>query len=175
MEKFKNKYRVSSARLQNWDYSWAGAYFITICTEKRRCYFGEISDKQMKLSPVGAVANVLWHEIPYHVPNIELGAFIVMPNHIHGVLIIPNDKIPMELASKNMGKQRFQNIGKNSISSMVGSYKSAVTKHARRLGFEFGWQARFHDHLIRDDGAFQRISSYIKNNPANWAEDTFSK
>jgi REP element-mobilizing transposase RayT len=68
---------------------------------------------------------------------------------------------------------RFQNPGKNTISSIVGSYKSAVTKHARRLGFDFGWQTRFHDHIIRDDAEYQRINDYIESNPANWAKDKF--
>ncbi|HQN84508.1 MAG TPA: hypothetical protein PL079_08950, partial [Tenuifilaceae bacterium] len=74
---------------------------------------------------------------------------------------------------QTIGQQRFQNIGKNSISSIIGSYKSAVTKHAHRLGFEFGWQTRFHDHIIRDDASFQTITHYILNNPTNWQEDKF--
>ena len=68
---------------------------------------------------------------------------------------------------------RFQNPGKNTISSIVGSYKSAVTKHARRLGFDFGWQTRFHDHIIRDDAEYQRINDYIESNPLNWEKDKF--
>ena len=78
-----------------------------------------------------------------------------------------------ESIPETIGKQRFQNIGKNSVSSIIGSYKSAVTKHANRLGFEFHWQTRFHDHIIRDDKSFQKITDYITNNPANWQEDKF--
>jgi hypothetical protein len=74
---------------------------------------------------------------------------------------------------KTIGQQRFQKIGKNSVSSIVGSYKSAVTKHAHRLGYEFQWQTRFYDHIIRDDTSFQKISNYIINNPVNWQEDKF--
>ncbi len=76
---------------------------------------------------------------------------------------------------QTIGQQRFQNIGKNSISSIVGSYKSAVSKHAHRLQFDFQWQTRFYDHIIRDDQSFQRISAYIVNNPVNWREDKFHK
>jgi len=74
---------------------------------------------------------------------------------------------------QTIGQQRFQNIGKNSVSSIIGSYKSAVTKHAHRLGFEFAWQTRFHDHIIRDEKSFNTISNYIINNPVNWQEDKF--
>lgn len=219
MDKFKNTYRIPSARHPHWDYRWAGAYFITICTKDRLHYFGEIENGAMQLSQVGVIADTLWHEIPHHTKNVELGAFVVMPNHIHGILIltgndnetnndnvnvnvnvnvetghalslpptdtptdiptdIPTDKstdksTEINSIEKNIGQQRFQNIGKNSISSIVGSYKSAVTKHAHRLGFEFEWQTRFHDHIIRDEKSFNTISNYIINNPVNWKDDKF--
>jgi len=216
MDKFKNKYRIPSARLQQWDYRWAGAYFITICTASRIHYFGEIENGKMVLSNIGIIADVFWHEIKNHSQNVELGEFVVMPNHVHGILILTgndndNDNgngnvetghalslqsfeqsvsqsfeqsvsqsfeqsIPQSVpqsVENTIGQQRFQNIGKNSISSIVGSYKSAVTKHAHRLGFDFAWQSRFHDHIIRNDESFQNISNYIINNPAQWQEDKF--
>jgi hypothetical protein len=72
-----------------------------------------------------------------------------------------------------IGQQRFQNIGKNSISSIIGSYKSAVTKHSHRLGFGFEWQTRFHDHIIRDNNSFETIQTYIVENPMKWVDDKF--
>lgn len=81
--------------------------------------------------------------------------------------------LPNTPDEQTIGQTRFQNIGKNSISSIVGGYKAAVTKHANRLGYEFGWQTRFHDHIIRDEKAFDKISNYIINNPSNWKEDRF--
>jgi len=182
-KKFKNKYRISSTRLQNWDYRWAGAYFITICCKDRRHYFGEIRNGKMNLSNVGVLANVFWYEIKNHAQNVELGEYIIMPNHIHGILILKNDEnavaeaghaLPLQNENdKTIGQKRFQNPGKNSVSSIVGSYKSAVSKHANRLGYEFAWQSRFHDHIIRDQQSFSRITNYIINNPANWKEDKF--
>lgn len=190
--KFQNKYRIHSIRAQWWDYGWNGAYFITICTQNREHYFGEIQDDKMVLSQVGVIADILWHQIPIHHKNIELGDFVIMPNHIHGILII--DK-PLDVAMDNVmdnvetghalslpssssspvvpGSQRFQNIGKNTISSIVGSYKSAVTKHANRLGYPHQWQKLFHDIIIRDSNAYQQISDYIVSNPENWAKDKF--
>lgn len=208
--KYQRKYRISSTRMQNWDYRWMGCYFITICTQNMEHYFGEIKNGKMQLSPMGAIAHVLWHEIRNHVENIDLGEFIVMPNHVHGILILNNPYIPDDAANscaghsenddaenandavetghalsvqpnsanhpknKSIGQKRFQNIGKNSISSIVGSYKSAVTKYANRLELPFNWQMRFHDSLIRDKKAFENISNYIINNPKNWEKDKFA-
>ena len=183
MERYKNKYRIASARASWWDYSWAGAYFITICTQNRFHYFGEIIDQKMVLSPIGVLADVFWHEIPKHSPNMELGSFVIMPNHMHGILIMNPPKLS-DLSKSggdvgvgvepNIGAKRFQNPGKNTVSSIVGSYKSAVTRHANRLGFEFGWQSRFHDHIIRNDAEYQRINDYIETNPIKWASDKFN-
>ena len=88
MDKFQNKYRIASARLQNWDYGSNGAYFVTICTQNREHFFGEISDGQMHLNEIGRLAEKFWSEIPVHFPFIELGNFVIMPNHVHGILII---------------------------------------------------------------------------------------
>lgn len=181
-DKFQNKYRIPSARLPNWDYSWPGIYFITICTHNRIHYFGEIENGNMIYSPVGAIANVLWHEIKNHTKNVELGEFVVMPNHIHGILIL-NDvetlhatSLPPETLPPHTTKnEQMAKISPkpNSISTIVRSYKSAVTKHANRLGLDFIWQTRFHDHIIRDVVSYENISNYITNNPLNWRDDKF--
>ena len=205
-------------RLQNWDYSTPADYFITICTKNREHYFGEIVNAEMTLSNTGVIAYILWHEIKNHAKNIELGEFIVMPNHIHGIIsIVENDDTnadavgdgnaggdgyaggtdgtvapvgsghaltlraqrvqrrdaPHQRNHPNTRETRFQNIGKNTISSIIGSYKSAVTKYARRLGYEFEWQTRFYDHIIRDEKHYNTIVNYIKHNPEKWTEDKF--
>ena len=187
-EKFQNKYRIASARASWWDYGWNGAYFITICTANRNHFFGEIFNGKMQLTPIGILADVFWHEIKNHAENVELGAFVVMPNHVHGILILDKPEISfsnvetrhaLSLQSQTPAQQRFQNQGKNTVSSIIGSYKSAVTKHCNRLqltdndGVVFGWQARFHDHIIRNDEEYQKINDYIENNPINWAKDKF--
>ena len=190
-DKYKNKYRIPSARLQNWDYGWNGAYFVTVCTQNREHYFGEIENDKMILSRTGVIADILWREIKNHAQNIELGEFIVMPNHIHGILILNNNHdddngndngngnvetghaLSLQSDIQTPGQKRFQNIGKNTLSSIVGSYKSAVTKHARRLGYDFAWQTRFHDHIIRNEKTFNTISEYIINNPAKWLGNKF--
>lgn len=183
MDKYQNKYRIPSTRLQNWDYGWSASYFVTICTENRKCYFGAIVQDKMHLSPLGTLAETCWYEIQHHAPGVELGPFVVMPNHIHGILTLNgkgNDTdnsvetrhaLSLQLPSQTIGRNRFQNQGKNTLSSIIGSYKSAVTKHAHRLGYDFTWQSRFYDHIIRNADSYYKIQNYIQNNPMNWKAD----
>ena len=198
-EKFKNKYRTTSTRLQHWDYRWDGYYFITICTKNKEEYFGEIIDGKMILSPLGIIADILWCEIKNHSKNMQLDAFVVMPNHIHRIIILSDNIVGTETKSttevtrrvedetrhalslreqqqySTIGQQRFQNQGKNSISSIIGSYKSAVSRHAHRLGFDFEWQNKFYDNIIRDDQSYREIIDYVENNPQKWEDDRFFK
>lgn len=179
-DKFKNKYRISSVRLQNWDYASEGSYFITICTKDRKHYFGEIVEEKMIMSNISVIADLMWYEIKNHAKNIDLGEFVVMPNYIHGLLIL-NDVPPSVVETLHATSLRIhknEQMAKispksNSISTIIRGYKSAVTKHCNRLGFEFVWQARFHDHIIRDAQSFKNIQNYIFNNPMNWGQDKF--
>ncbi len=206
MALYKNKYRIESTRLQNWNYGWNGKYFITVLTKNRINYFGEIKSRKMYLSDIGIIADKIWCEIIYHTKNVKLDAFVVMPNHIHGILILdkdcgnenkrrdnacvvstptPDNSTTLQNSTtvtnlqtpknkkndKTIGQKRFQNQGKNTISSIIGGYKSAVSKHAHRLGFEFNWQSRFYDVIIKNDTDYERIKNYIINNPQNWNND----
>ena len=182
--KFQNKYRIPSARLQMWDYSNNGAYFITICTQNRHHFFGYIQNQEMQLSKTGKLAEQFWHEIPSHFPMVELGNFVVMPNHVHGILIIdkPNDESFVETrqclvstveTNSIIGSSRFQNQGKNTISSIVGSYKSIVTKMSRQINPNFAWQSRFHDHIIRNERDYLVHGEYIQMNVQRWHNDEY--
>lgn len=199
--KFNGQFQIPSARWQQWDYRWSGTYFITICTKNREHFFGNITNGKIQLSDVGILADVLWYEIKNHAKNMELGEFVVMPNHVHMILILNGGDDNMNnnvddngdnngddnvetghslslqqqqqtKQPQSIGQQRFQNIGKNSVSSIIGSSKSAVSKHAHRLGFTFEWQTRFHDHIIRDNAEYQRIVEYIQPNPQKWNYDS---
>src|SRR5690554_3922657 len=184
-EKFKGKYRNESARFQNWDYGSDAAYFITTCTYDRKHFFGEIKNGKMQVSPVGAIAHVLWFEIKNHAKHIELGEFVVMPNHVHGILILNGNNrgnvngrdvacnVPTETETTKNEKMSAISPKSNTISSIIRSYKSVVTKYCNQLELPFAWQPRYHDHIIRNDESFLLISEYIKNNPAYWEEDTF--
>ena len=178
MKKYNNKYRIESVRLKNWDYRNNGAYFITINTGNRKHFFGEIINSEMQLSPIGEYAENFWMEIPKHFPFVELGNFVVMPNHTHGILIINNTDSVMDKSlqcNDSTGNQYYSDISpkSGSISTIIRSYKSVVSKHARLLNPEFNWQPKFHDHVIRNSESFERIQNYIENNPSNWKEDKF--
>jgi REP element-mobilizing transposase RayT len=169
-----NIHHRRSIRLEGYDYSQAGVYFVTICCQNKICRFGKITDGEMVLSHIGIMADILWYEIKNHANNIELGEFVVMPNHVHGILILDDTvgathALPLPPSSPS----RFQNQGKNTVSSIIGSYKSAISKHAHRLGFEFQWQRNYHEHIIRNRESYQHISEYIVNNPARWKDDMF--
>jgi putative transposase len=188
-ELFADKYRITSSRLQSWNYANAGMYFITICTKNRECYFGEIlnspaetqSIASLRPTEIGKIANDEWFKTPQLRPdmNLELGAFVVMPNHIHGIICIGNNEynrgerrdamhgVPIP-EYKNQFAPQFKNIA-----SIIRGYKSAVTTFARKNNIEFDWQSRFHDHIIRSKDEYERISSYIISNPAKWMQDKF--
>jgi putative transposase len=182
--KYQNKYRSESARLKNWDYGSNGAYFITICTKDREHYFGNIENKQMVLSEMGKLAHQFWEEIPTHFPFIELGNFVVMPNHTHGVLIIDKKTINgRDAINRAPTINRVPTIGggitgnhnpmfHDNISRIIRWYKGRCSFEIRKIHADFGWQSRFHDHIIRNDISFNRIQHYIETNPENWVEAT---
>jgi REP element-mobilizing transposase RayT len=186
-DKFQDKYRIKSARLENWDYSWDGLYFVTICTQNRESYFGDILKDEMILSEIGELAKKYWLEIPQHFPFIELVSFVVMPNHIHGVVIINNtknmdkDAINRVSTINTIATERGGITGLNNpmlsdgLSKIIRWYKGRTSFDSRKKHYEFTWQSRFHDHIIRDDDSFQNIVEYIDNNPSTWNEDTFYK
>ena len=180
--KFQNKYRISSARLKNWDYGINGAYFITICSREREHFFGEVesidNENEMQFNEIGKLANKFWSEIPIHFPFVELVNYQVMPNHIHGILIINKKNIIDDTTDKVIEVKRNEQMSKISpksgtIPTILRSYKSVVTKNAHYIHADFEWQERFHDHIIRDTESFDRIQNYIENNVTNWKEDKF--
>jgi len=179
-------------RLRGYDYSSEGLYFITICTKDRKHYFGKIDNQKSEYSPIGAIAYTYWNEIPKHFNNVKLGEFIIMPNHIHGIIEIGtrhgvspqsqpespagtghglSDGMPDGISNQN----QFGKTIPGSISAIIGQYKSSVTRWCNKNDFNFAWQSRFHDHIIRNEPDYNRIEQYIINNVANWKDDKFFK
>ncbi len=174
--KFQNKYRIPSARLQNWDYGWNAPYFVTICTQNRECYFGDIVDGTMQLSEIGHMAEKYWYEIPEHFPYVELGVFVVMPNHVHGIIIIdkPDDGRDNPTPKKPGGITGDKNpMLHENVSRIVRWYKGRTSFECRKFHADFTWQTRFHDHIIRNNESFEKIQSYIIENPLKWKDDTY--
>jgi len=166
-------------RLTNWDYSSEGDYFVTICCHGRQSYFGSISNNAIMLSEIGLVASQYWLDIPVHFPHVKLDEFIVMPNHIHGLLILDYSlALPrhgMTIPSKHGSNQninQFSKPVKNSISVIINQYKSSVKRWCNKNGFDnFQWQSRFHDKILHNENSIIMIREYIYNNPKNWSCD----
>ena len=190
--RFMNKYRIPTTRAKWHDYS-GGAYFVTACTQDREPYFGHISDGQMSYTDLGLTANDCLQAIPSHFPDAEIPEWIVMPNHIHAIIIInaPTPTVGTQnLAShKQMSiyhpetqnfaslqgetLQKFGPQSKN-LASIVRGFKIGVTKFANEHHLSFAWQPRFHDHIIRNQYEMNSIGNYICNNVARWKEDCYN-
>jgi REP element-mobilizing transposase RayT len=187
MEKFKGKYRISSTRLSEWDYGSNAAYFVTICTANRTHDFGEINGDAMELAPLGQAALDCWNHIPVHFPFVILDGFVVMPNHVHGILIINkcDDKGTQDIEKQNIGTQNIetQNIASlrgnrfgpqsQNLGAIIRGYKIGVTKFAHENKISFKWQPRYYEHIIRDVLEYERIYNYLQENPQKWAKDRF--
>lgn len=163
-----------SIRLKEYDYTQPGAYFVTICTKARQCLFGDVVKGEMRLNHLGHIAFNYWLEIPKHFPHLELDTFVVMPNHLHGILTIVN--IPV--GTQESYVRNIEQFGKpvsGSIPTVIRSYKSAVTKRINAIcntkGTSLIWQRDFYEHISRHQESLQNIRKYIIENPWRWAED----
>lgn len=210
-KKFNNCYRIESSRLQCWDYGWNALYFITICADQMRSYFGQINNGIMGLSEIGCLAQEYWHKIPHHFEYTVLHAFIVMPNHVHGIIQIQKsedgrdhsgrDAVGRDAISRDAISRDAINgvstIGTDShigtppnrggfageknpmlfdnLSRIIRWYKGCVTYYVRKIDSTFTWQARFYDHIIRNEKSYDNITDYIYDNPRRWKEDRYFK
>jgi putative transposase len=153
-----------SIRLPGYDYAQAGAYFVTILAYRKYRLFGDVNFGIVKLTPLGNIADDCWLEIPQHFPNVEPATHIVMPNHIHGIVVIRGTQ-------QRSGVARTERYGKpvaGSLSTIVRSYKSAVSKRARELLKRPAlliWQRGYFEHIIRDENDFLKTCKYIRENP----------
>ena len=153
-----------------------GIYFITICTTDKRHYFGHITDGKMYLSPIGKYLLDELQNPSTHHPHIRIESFVVMPNHLHAIVIVaPNTGDTVDLTPANRMQKSLAQKQRPVLSRYIGSLKSAVTKYAHSIGCEFTWQERFHDHIIRGLDDWQRITEYIEHNIENWGKDCFNE
>ena len=156
---FRNRFRVPSTRLRGWDYRWPGAYAVTICVKGRVCWLGEVVEADVALSPFGVIVAEEWLAIPQTHPQVVLDEWIVMPDHIHGILIFQNDPRTVPANGLTAG----------SLGAVVGQFKKRVTKRIRaRQRTRFTWQERYFDQILRDDEDLQRYRGYIRENPSRW-------
>ncbi len=173
--------RRRSLRLADYDYAQSGAYFVTIVTQRRSSLFGDVIDAEMRLNGAGHMVCDLWHRLPTRFPSVELDEFIVMPNHVHGVLLLGTD---VEHVGAPLVGARSRNASDRSAESfslgrVVGAFKSLTTvayargvRESRWKPFDQRlWQRNFYEHIVRDERSLERIREYILANPARWEVD----
>lgn len=163
-------------RLKGHDYSQPGEYFVTICTKNREHLFGEIVDGVMRPSEVGEIVKRCWVDLPIHCPNIQLDEFVVMPNHVHGIIrildVVDNCRVvrsndpTMDIHSRISPKR-------GSLAVIIRTFKAAVTTLCRRNGrSDFAWQRGYYEHIIRNNASLAKIQAFLITNPQRWLTDT---
>jgi putative transposase len=147
-------------RLQSYDYSTPGFYFVTICTRHRNTWFGHIADGDIHLSNAGSVAQEVWTALPDRFLGLALDQFVIMPNHLHGLLVLGEEAMDKCCQRKIM------------VADIIRAFKGAVTYRIRReAGYGFAWQRGFYDSVVRDAVMLDKLRLYIINNPVRWTED----
>ncbi len=171
------KHRRRSLRLKEYDYTQAGAYFITICTQGRACLFGEVVDGSMCWNAAGQLAAIMWTDMSVRFPGIDLDAFVVMPNHVHGIIVLPDRAI---VGAPRVGaRERAATRAAPTVGDVVGAFKSLFTvqyirgvKENRWQAFDRRvWQRNYYEHIIRDETELARLRRYIDENPLRWEFD----
>jgi REP-associated tyrosine transposase len=152
--------RKNSLRLSGYDYSQSGMYFVTIIAYKRLHLFGSIENSIVTISKLGDIITSCWRQIPDHFSSVELGAFVIMPNHVHGVIILHSSS------------------EKVTLGHVINTFKGAVTRIARKTELDFDlehpvWHRNFHDRIIRNEQEYNYIVQYVHSNPSRWEADTF--
>jgi len=163
------KHHRRSIRLKGYDYSQAGAYFITIVAYQRECVFGEVVNGEMQLNDFGKIVDVTWQWLENQYPYVELGARVVMPNHSHVILIIRNERRGGSRTAPTKGPIKRKPLGR-----LIGAFKTVSTKQINLLRGTEGqtvWQRNYYERIIRDEREMDRIYRYIESNPSQWADD----
>jgi putative transposase len=164
----KKLYNNKSIRLAEYDYGLSGGYFVTICVRNGDSIFGNVELGKMILNEKGMIAEQYWQDTPNHFENVVLDEYIIMPNHIHGIIIICGNSVVGQRHAFDTEKRKYEKLP-----IIIGSFKSAVTKeinmHFPEINFR--WQTSYHDHIIRNKRALLNIQNYIISNPENWNDD----
>ncbi len=181
----RDRHHRRSIRLPGYDYTQASAYFVTLVTAGRECLFGEVVDTVVQISPLGAVAAVCWQAIPHHFATVTIDAWVIMPNHVHGIIVIGAHSVGAHsVGAHSVGAQHAAPLRRHtpaspcvppgSLGAIVRSFKSAVTKRAREMAGAADmpvWQRNYYEHIIRDVRELERIRRYIDENPQRWDID----
>jgi len=174
-EFFNNKYHIASIRLSHWNYGWPSFYYVTICTKDRICNLGEIKNGDVYLLELGQIVFECWLEIPKHFNNVKLDDWIIMPNHLHGIIEIVEDDNDLQKCRDRVypvsTRGKFGHVSKKSLSSIINTFKGAVSRSCHKNNLAFQWQDNYYEHIIGNEEDYARIKEYIALNPINWEKD----
>ena len=165
--------RRRSLRLQGYDYAKAGAYFVTVATENRLCLFGEVDGGEMRLNETGRLVDEAWQWLETRYPLVALDEYVVMPNHLHGVLAI-TDEDGRAGASRRAPTGERSGAGRKDLGSLIGAFKTVATKRvnlARGAPGRRLWQRNFYERIVRSEEDMDRIRAYVRDNPLRWELD----
>ncbi|MBW8010187.1 MAG: transposase [Chloroflexi bacterium] len=164
-----------SPRLKGYDYSLPGAYFITICVKDRNCRLSTLVGEEVQLTKEGTIVKKVWEDLPEHFENIKLDRFVVMPNHVHGIVWILEDNEP-HVGARHASPLPRSGPKPGSLGTIIGSFKSAATKQINQFRNTTGspfWQRNYYEHILRDDRDLFKHRKYIQENPIKWALDEY--
>lgn len=167
-----------SIRLPHWDYSWGWWYYVTMCTKDRACLLSNIMKDRVVLTEIGGIVDLHWKDIPNHFPGVELDDYVIMPNHVHGIIIIDDGSVgAIHESPQRSSPEQSQTIiqrRKMLLPKIIGRFKMNCAKQSNVLrksqGLSF-WQRGYYEHIIRNDADLTRIRTYVANNPLKWAVD----
>lgn len=174
------KHHRRSIRLKGYDYASEGAYYVTILVQGRRCLFGEIVDSEMHINQYGEIVQKWWDDIPVHFPNVRLGAFVIMPNHVHGIIFITNERRGEVHSLRNDQNQCITEnqdrgappLRRPTLGQIIAYFKYQATKEINaieRAGVITKlWQRDYYEHIIRNERELQQKTDYILDNPSRW-------
>ena len=167
------KHHRRSIRLKGYDYSQPGWYFVTIVTQDREMLFGEIANRQMKLNNAGRIVHAAWEWLVTQYHYVELGAWVIMPNHLHGIIVIVDD---CRGGSRTAPTEPTIMKKRKSIGRIIGAFKTVSTKRINQMRNTPGaklWQRNYYEHISRDENDLNRIRKYIIENPMKWPDDKY--
>ncbi len=174
-DRVMRRYRTESDRLRDWDYATPGAYFVTICTKHNQPFFGEVVDDAVRLSVIGQIVEQEWKRTAALRLNVSIDEFIIMPNHLHGIIVIhethptPTQSVETPRRGVSTTNRRWKS---GTLGAIINQFKSKCTKRIRAAGYpQFAWQRGYYDHIIRNPRDLDRIRRYIRSNPAQWSLD----
>ena len=183
-KRFRNRFLIKSVRHPYWDYSDNAYYFITICTRSKINYFGRARNNDILLSGIGEIVKKFWNSIPEHFDWIRLDEYIIMPDHLHGIIVINKKSIPAKTVlettesvvstgsdNEPVNQKHKNTIQPGSLGAIIGQFKRICTIRAREIDHEFAWQTGYYDRIIRTKVDLENTRKYIIENPNNYVED----